>query len=136
MSYRGTDGTLRDLATFTEAERRLLLRTQWGFVRQNPEQGLRMAVSAGGNVGERLMAVGWRHYGDIREEEATGWLGRVEIAADRIDDDPRSFSGGMRQRLQIAATSSPGRASSSWTSRPAVSTSPCRRACWTSSARW
>ncbi|OYY07056.1 MAG: phosphonate C-P lyase system protein PhnK, partial [Rhizobiales bacterium 35-68-8] len=60
-----------------------------------------MAVSAGGNVGERLMAVGRRHYGDIRSE-ATDWLGRVEIAADRIDDDPRSFSGGMRQRLQIA----------------------------------
>ncbi|OYW57116.1 MAG: phosphonate C-P lyase system protein PhnK [Azorhizobium sp. 32-67-21] len=101
ISYRGTDGVMRDLAAFTEAERRLLLRTQWGFVRQNPEQGLRMAVSAGGNVGERLMAVGRRHYGDIRSE-ATDWLGRVEIAADRIDDDPRSFSGGMRQRLQIA----------------------------------
>ncbi|HQF31637.1 MAG TPA: ATP-binding cassette domain-containing protein, partial [Hyphomicrobiales bacterium] len=35
-------------------------------------------------------------------ETATDWLGRVEIAADRVDDDPRSFSGGMRQRLQIA----------------------------------
>ncbi|OYX88686.1 MAG: phosphonate C-P lyase system protein PhnK, partial [Azorhizobium sp. 35-67-5] len=43
ISYRGTDGVMRDLAAFTEAERRLLLRTQWGFVRQNPEQGLRMA---------------------------------------------------------------------------------------------
>src|SRR5207342_3969440 len=29
-------------------------------------------------------------------------LGRVEIAADRIDDEPRAFSGGMRQRLQMA----------------------------------
>jgi len=47
------------------------------------------------------MAVGWRHYGKIREE-ALDWLGRVEIEADRIDDDPRAFSGGMRQRLQIA----------------------------------
>ena len=28
--------------------------------------------------------------------------GRVEIAEDRIDDQPRAFSGGMRQRLQIA----------------------------------
>ncbi|MEP9378069.1 phosphonate C-P lyase system protein PhnK [Aquabacter sp. CN5-332] len=101
VRYRMGDNALRDLATLTEAERRLLLRTQWGFVRQNAEQGLRMAVSAGGNVGERLMAVGWRNYGDIREE-ATGWLSRVEIASDRIDDDPRAFSGGMRQRLQIA----------------------------------
>ncbi|MFT0859430.1 phosphonate C-P lyase system protein PhnK [Ancylobacter sp. G4_0304] len=101
VSYRLRDGSLRDLATLGAAERRLLMRTDWGFVRQNPADGLRMAVSAGGNVGERLMAVGRRHYGDIRTE-ALDWLGRVEIAADRIDDDPRSFSGGMRQRLQIA----------------------------------
>ena len=101
VSYRLRDGDMRDLATMGAAERRLLMRTDWGFVRQSPEAGLRMAVSAGGNVGERLMAVGWRHYGKIREE-ALDWLGRVEIEADRIDDDPRSFSGGMRQRLQIA----------------------------------
>ena len=101
VSYRMRDGEMRDLAALSEAERRLLLRTDWGFVRQHAEQGLRMAVSAGGNVGERLMAVGWRHYGNIRDE-AIDWLGRVEIASDRIDDDPRAFSGGMRQRLQIA----------------------------------
>ncbi len=101
ISYRLRDGQLRDLASLGAAERRLLMRTDWGFVRQNPQQGLRMAVSAGGNVGERLMAVGWRHYGKIREE-ALDWLGKVEIAGDRIDDDPRAFSGGMRQRLQIA----------------------------------
>jgi len=32
--------------------------TDWGYVHQDPALGLRMAVSAGGNVGERLMAVG------------------------------------------------------------------------------
>ena len=101
VSYRMRDGVLRDLAGLGAAERRLLMRTDWGFVRQNPADGLRMAVSAGGNVGERLMAVGWRHYGNIREE-ALDWLAKVEIAGDRIDDDPRAFSGGMRQRLQIA----------------------------------
>ncbi|MFG1291219.1 phosphonate C-P lyase system protein PhnK [Xanthobacter versatilis] len=101
VSYRMRDGELRDLAALSEAERRLLLRTDWGFVRQHAEQGLRMAVSAGGNVGERLMAVGWRHYGNIRQE-AADWLARVEIATERMDDDPRTFSGGMRQRLQIA----------------------------------
>jgi len=101
VSYRMRDGAFRNVYDLSEAERRLLMRTDWGFVHQNPADGLRMTVSAGANVGERLMAVGERHYGDIRGK-ATDWLGRVEIAADRIDDQPRAFSGGMRQRLQIA----------------------------------
>lgn len=91
----------RDVLAMSEPERRMLARTDWAFVHQNPRDGLRMAVSAGGNVGERLMAVGARHYGDIRDT-ATDWLGRVEIASDRIDDRPSAFSGGMQQRLQIA----------------------------------
>jgi putative phosphonate transport system ATP-binding protein len=47
------------------------------------------------------MAVGARHYGRIRGA-ATNWLDRVEIDPGRIDETPRSYSGGMRQRLQIA----------------------------------
>jgi putative phosphonate transport system ATP-binding protein len=101
VRYRTRDGVLRDLAQMSEAERRFLFRTDWGYVHQDPALGLRMAVSAGGNVGERLMAVGWRHYGRIRGAAAE-WLDRVEIARDRIDDPPRTYSGGMRQRLQIA----------------------------------
>jgi putative phosphonate transport system ATP-binding protein len=91
----------RDTLAMLEPERRLLMRTDWAFVHQNPRDGLRMGVSAGANVGERLMAVGARHYGRIRGA-GLGWLGRVEIAADRIDDRPAEFSGGMQQRLQIA----------------------------------
>jgi putative phosphonate transport system ATP-binding protein len=101
VEYRMRDGQMRDLSRMSEAERRFLMRTDWGFVHQNPADGLRMAVSAGATVGERLMAVGERHYGNIRET-AGSWLGRVEISVDRIDDQPRDFSGGMRQRLQIA----------------------------------
>lgn len=101
VSYRMRDGAWRDVFAMSEAERRFLMRTDWGFVHQNPADGLRMSVSAGANVGERLMAVGDRHYGNIRAS-AIDWLGRVEIAEDRIDDQPRAFSGGMRQRLQIA----------------------------------
>ncbi|WP_093159460.1 phosphonate C-P lyase system protein PhnK [Aliiruegeria lutimaris] len=92
---------LRDTVTMSEPERRMLARTDWAFVHQNPRDGLRMSVTAGGNVGERLMAVGARHYGRIREE-AVDWLGRVEIDESRIDDRPSAFSGGMQQRLQIA----------------------------------
>jgi putative phosphonate transport system ATP-binding protein len=91
----------RDVLAMSETERRRLSRTDWAYVHQNPRDGLRMGVSAGGNVGERLMAIGGRHYGDIRAK-ATDWLGRVEIATDRIDDRPSAFSGGMQQRLQIA----------------------------------
>ena len=101
ISYRMRDGRLQDLNALSEAERRFLMRTDWGFVHQNPADGLRMNVSAGANAGERLMAVGQRHYGRMRET-ADDWLGRVEIGHDRIDDRPGTFSGGMRQRLQIA----------------------------------
>ena len=101
VSYRMRDGHFRDLYRMSEAERRFLMRTDWGFVHQNPADGLRMTVSAGANVGERLMAVGDRHYGNIRDT-AVDWLARVEIGEDRVDDEPRAFSGGMRQRLQIA----------------------------------
>ena len=72
------DGS-RDTLKMSEPERRMLGRTDWAFVHQNPRDGLRMGVSAGGNVGERLMAVGARHYGNIRGQ-AIDWLGRVEIA--------------------------------------------------------
>jgi putative phosphonate transport system ATP-binding protein len=60
-----------------------------------------MGVTAGANVGERLMALGARHYGKIRRQ-ALDWLEQVEIGLDRVDDLPETFSGGMQQRLQIA----------------------------------
>nr|WP_235952200.1 phosphonate C-P lyase system protein PhnK [Falsiroseomonas algicola] len=96
VTYRG-----EDVLAMPEAARRRLMRTEWGFVHQNPRDGLRLGVTAGGNIGERLMAVGARHYGNIRAE-ATEWLKRVEIDPARMDDIPGKFSGGMQQRLQIA----------------------------------
>lgn len=101
VHYAMRDGRKVSLAELSESERRLLMRTDWGFVHQDARDGLRMGVSAGANVGERMMAVGARHYGNIRKT-AEDWLARVEISTDRIDDSPHAFSGGMRQRLQIA----------------------------------
>lgn len=94
-------GGLCDLATLSEARWRLLARTDWGFVEQNPRDGLRMAVSAGANVAERLMVLGSAHYGRLRVA-AVDWMARVELDASRLDELPTQFSGGMQQRLQIA----------------------------------
>jgi len=95
------DGSVVDILRLPEVARRRLARTDWALVQQNPRDGLRMGVSAGANVGERIMAVGARHYGQIRGQ-ALDWLSQVEIPRERIDDLPGTFSGGMQQRLQIA----------------------------------
>jgi len=101
--YRDSEGVQSDVHAMSAPSLRALHRSDWGFVHQNPRDNLRMGVSAGGNVGERLMAQGSRHYGSIREE-AIRWLAQVEIDEARVDDLPRTFSGGMLQRLQIART--------------------------------
>lgn len=101
VNYHMRDGRLANIFDLSEPERRMLMRTDWGFVHQHARDGLRMNVSAGANIGERLMAVGARNYGDIRAT-ASDWLAQVEMDVGRIDDAPQTFSGGMQQRLQIA----------------------------------
>ena len=101
----------------SEAERRFLMRTEWGFVHQNPADGLRMTVSPA-PMSASAVAVGDRHYGKIRAT-AVDWLSRVEIAEDRIDDEPallRRHAPAASDRAQSGDWAS---SSSSWTSRPA-----------------
>lgn len=92
---------LTDIYRLSEAERRLLLRTEWGIIYQNALKGLRPRVTASANVSERLISIGNRHYGALRAE-VIDWFERVEMDLTRLDDMPRTFSGGMLQRLQIA----------------------------------
>lgn len=101
VQYLDREDGLIDIYGVAEPKRRHLMRTEWGMVHQNPKDGLRMRISAGANIGERLMTLGLRHYSKIRTEVLT-WLERVEMDVNRVDDLPQTFSGGMLQRLQIA----------------------------------
>ena len=101
IQFKTRDLESINLTEASESTLRYLGRTEFGIIHQNPRDGLRLRISAGGNIGERLMGIGQRHYGDIRSI-ASQWMREVEIDPGRIDDKPLNFSGGMQQRLQIA----------------------------------
>lgn len=101
ITYANSNNEILNIKQLPESQHRKLTKTEWGFVQQNPRDGLRMNVTAGANIAERLLNVGSRHYRNIREE-AKYWLEQVEIDINRIDAFPHTFSGGMQQRLQLA----------------------------------
>jgi putative phosphonate transport system ATP-binding protein len=72
-----------------------------GIVYQNPYQGLRMKNSSSGNVAERLILAGERHYYALRDA-AKDSLAASEFPLWRMDDLPLTLSGGMQQRVQLA----------------------------------
>ncbi|NCZ86857.1 MAG: ATP-binding cassette domain-containing protein [Actinobacteria bacterium] len=82
------------------ARRRLRIDTL-AVVYQDPAEGLKLNISAGGNIAEPLTAAGWRNFGKIRDR-ASELLTRTEVPINRMDDLVRGFSGGMKQRVQIA----------------------------------
>lgn len=90
-----------ELTQVDAARRRWLRSFAVGMVYQDAACGLDLNISAGGNIAERLLAADWRHVGKIRSRGAD-LLRRVEVTTDRIDDRTETFSGGMRQRLQLA----------------------------------
>ncbi|MDR2611755.1 MAG: phosphonate C-P lyase system protein PhnK [Deltaproteobacteria bacterium] len=99
--YTDAEGRVHDIPRIPESLRRRLLRTELGFVWQDPADGLRMKISAGGNIAERLLAGGLRSFARARQA-AADWLARVELPAGRLDAPPEEYSGGMRARLQLA----------------------------------
>ncbi|MDR2443848.1 MAG: phosphonate C-P lyase system protein PhnK [Deltaproteobacteria bacterium] len=99
--YSMACGDQIDIHAISEAKRRAISRSELGFVHQNPVNGLNLNVSAGANIAERLLSGGERSYHRARAK-AIKWLEKVEISASRLDEKPENYSGGMRQRLQIA----------------------------------
>jgi putative phosphonate transport system ATP-binding protein len=83
------------------AQRRRLRDFAIAIVYQTPQQGLDLEVSAGGNGVERLLAADWRTVSTMRGR-AADLLARSEFSNGRMDESVRGFSGGMRQRVQLA----------------------------------
>ncbi|MGW7689784.1 alpha-D-ribose 1-methylphosphonate 5-phosphate C-P-lyase PhnJ [Streptomyces asiaticus] len=95
------DGGASEVLALPAPVRRRLRIDSMAVVYQDPAAGLDLRVSAGGNIAERLTAAGWRGYHAIRRRAAE-LLDRVEVPLSRMDDPVHTFSGGMRQRVQIA----------------------------------
>lgn len=73
----------------------------YGMVYQNPVHGLKMNFSSIGNIAEKLIAAGNRNVADM-EATSKKLLKSVHIPLHRMKEEPRNFSGGMQQRVQIA----------------------------------
>lgn len=101
IAYRDVTGREWNIHALPGGEKRRLLHSGLGFMHQRLSDGLRMQVSAGANIGERLMAEGARHHGTLHGRTLQ-WLRRVEIDAGRINGKPTLYSGGIQQHLQIA----------------------------------
>lgn len=94
---KGADSVLSMNSFHKRTLRNLLM----GMVYQSPHMGLKMGISCGGNIGERLLMSNCRSIAKIRQR-ASDLLAKTEVPLSRMDEPPRNFSGGMQQRVQIA----------------------------------
>lgn len=91
----------RNLFKESSQQKRFIRNHLMGKVYQNPVLGLRMGFSSIGNIAEKMIAAGIRHVEDM-EMRGKELLGKVHIPIHRIKEAPKTFSGGMQQRVQIA----------------------------------
>lgn len=88
---------------FQESSQKLrhIRNTILGMVYQNPVLGLKMDFSSVGNIAEKMIAAGDRNVNRM-ENRSKALLEHVHIPITRMKDEPKKFSGGMQQRVQIA----------------------------------
>ncbi|HEY4027531.1 MAG TPA: ATP-binding cassette domain-containing protein [Candidatus Dormibacteraeota bacterium] len=91
----------RDVTGVTGTARRRLRAETLGIVYQSADRSLELGVTAGGNVAARLFAAGWRSYGESRLRASELHAG-MELPEERLDEPVERYSGGMRQRVQLA----------------------------------
>jgi peptide/nickel transport system ATP-binding protein len=94
----------RDLLSLTERELRAVRGAEIGFVFQEPMSALSPVVTAGDHIAETLVVhgrAGWRE----ARRRAVQLLEMVQVpdADRRARDYPHQLSGGLRQRVMIAA---------------------------------
>ena len=94
----------RDLLTLTERQMADVRGAQIAMVFQDPLTSLNPALTIGRQIAETILAHQDMSYAEA-EKRAVDLLVRVGVtdAARRIHDYPHHFSGGMRQRVLIAA---------------------------------
>ena len=91
-----------DLLRLDAVGRRRALSGSVAMVHQDDvAAGLHPQLSAGANVAERLLAAGEREFAPVRER-CGRILSRMEVGRERHDDPLSTYSGGMRQRTQLA----------------------------------
>lgn len=95
------EGERHALFGLNAAQQRSLRNRRFGMVYQNPNLGLNFQISAGGNIAERLLMSDQKHFNEIRLRSGE-LLARTEVPIGRMDQNPKTFSGGMQQRVQIA----------------------------------
>jgi len=93
----------KDLLAISEDEIRQVRGNRIAMIFQDPMTSLNPVLTIGSQIGEALQL----HLGMTKEQARKRSIELMELvgiplAADRIDDYPHQFSGGMRQRVMIA----------------------------------
>ncbi|CDQ20818.1 ATP-binding cassette domain-containing protein [Halobacillus karajensis] len=91
----------KNVFDLSSQKKRYIRNHKYGMVYQNPVNGLKMNFSSVGNIAEKLIAAGNRNVTDMETTSKT-LLEGVHIPLFRMKQEPRNFSGGMQQRVQIA----------------------------------